>query len=139
MHVVRAIGVEGVVCFHPQPSPPTSCGQPFETSQLGFILLAFVGWLQLSRPYSKISEFRAAYAMTGKNETADSVILKMGTKEFARNTMPAPYWDDERLPDEEQEKIVRTLSYSVDTFFLGVTFSFGFDVNNRLIGKHIYD
>jgi hypothetical protein len=34
MHVVRAIGVEGVVCFHPQLPPPSSCGQPFETSQL---------------------------------------------------------------------------------------------------------
>lgn len=48
-------------------------------------------------------------------------------------------WDDQKLGEDVAEQARVTLSYTVHTFYLPVTFQFSFDSGDRLIAKHRRD
>ncbi len=63
----------------------------------------------------------------------------MARPESSESVVSFPAWDDEQLPPSESERITSGLQYTIETFFLPVTFEFQFDSNQRLVGRHIYD
>lgn len=48
-------------------------------------------------------------------------------------------WEDSPLPKEESSRVASAVWYSVNTFYLPVSFEFTFDEQQRVVGKHIRD
>ena len=49
------------------------------------------------------------------------------------------WWDDEQLGTEADAEVRSAIRYTVNTFFLPVTFEFTFDEAGNLVGRHRYD
>ena len=58
---------------------------------------------------------------------------------FQEKNRKVLWWDDEKINKTKEMEISETIVYSVDTFFLPVTFEFSFDLDGNIIGKHKYD
>lgn len=69
----------------------------------------------------------------------DDVIKAMGTREYRSFNGSAAWWDDERLGQDEDARVRSAIRYTVDTFFLPVSFEFTFDEAGRLVGRHRFD
>lgn len=92
----------------------------------------------LNQPYREIAALDANYLTTQRGMTHEEVIQIMGSPHRI-GSGGAAYWDDERMPSEENIQITQHIEYTVKTFFLPVTFEFSFDKNKLLVARHRYD
>ncbi|GEM_PF-2047531 len=93
----------------------------------------------LHRPFPRIRELHARYRQATRGMTLREVQALMGGP-GERNRFPLmPYWDEQRIGEDVAEQTESTLSYTVPTFYLPVTFHFSFDKDGKLIAKHRLD
>jgi hypothetical protein len=111
---------------------------------IGFCLGAFIFFvvsclIWLSIPGAKIRDLDTRYVTISKGMKRDDVIKAMGTREYRSFNGSAAWWDDERLGQDEDARVRSAIRYTVDTFFLPVSFEFTFDEAGRLVGRHRFD
>lgn len=108
------------------------------------IILISIGttgvWI-LYRQAQLVQQLDANYLLVEKGMSKAQVIELMGKGGRMRveESATAGYWDDERLSDDEGAQIQSSVSYSVATIFLPITFEFSFCEKGKLVGRHIYD
>ena len=98
------------------------------------LCLAALHWTSAS----KLRSLDKTYESFKKGATREEVLALLGAP-AATNPEPTKFWDEAKLSEAELSKISSTVDYSVQTFFLPVTFRFSFDTNGALVGKHRYD
>ena len=108
------------------------------------LLVAVVGALVaavvvLWLPKHRIGKYDAAFATIVRGMSEAQVIQAMGTPDDTVRDRFLPYWDDEPLPDDVKARIKREHRYTVQTFFLPVTWTVGFDENGVVVSKHRWD
>lgn len=111
---------------------------------IGFFLGAFViiiisGAIWLSMPYAKIRDLDTRYASLSKGMHRNDVINAMGKSDYRSVKGAAAWWDDEPLGPDEDARVGSAIRYTVNTFFLPVSFEFTFDEAGNLVGRHRFD
>lgn len=109
-------------------------------SILLLVLVALVplGFFFLYKPAHAIREHRKAYMTTAKGMTLAEVQAIMGGVGRKRNPTPE-WWDSAPLNQVTADQVVLVVAYTVDTFYLPVSFTFGFDKDGKLIARHVFD
>lgn len=101
---------------------------------LGLVASAVWGNLQRSR----IIEVDSRFAKIERGMTLADVEAIMGDdcglSEWSHEKQA--WWDDERLAEEETEKIASSLGVTMKTFFLPITWVITFDRDGTVAGKH---
>ncbi len=97
-------------------------------------------WLLYSTAHT-IKELDRNYQLTEKGMSKAQVEGLMGQngKWLIPDQDPLGFWDEVRMLDSERAQIHSSVSYTVDAFFLQITFEFSFSEDGKLIGRHTYD
>lgn len=105
------------------------------------VIIIAVGWgaFWISLPFSKIRELDARYSTLSKGMHRNEVIAVMRSADFMQQDGAAAWWDDQRLGPEANARVNSSICYTVQTFFLPVTFEFTFNESGELVGRHRYD
>ncbi len=101
-------------------------------------MIPVAGIIWTSRPHAKIEQLDARYLTTIRGMPAAEVVKIMG-EHPTPTTGAAAWWDDLRLGSDADAKVKSAIRYTVDTFFLPVTFEFTFDEEGMLVGRHRFD
>ena len=109
-------------------------------SAIALLVVSAVGTgLWIATPFVRIRQFDKGYSITARGMTEAQVIGLMGRSTATRSDDSRAWWDDTLLGEVEDARIASELSYTVNTFYLPVTFEFTFDAAGKLVGRHVYD
>lgn len=110
-------------------------------SALVVFALLVCGVLYVVLPLRTASKLRARYEQVQRGmsiEEVETLMAQFGIRP-EKSTGSVLMWDDERHPVIEGESVMSVLSYTVETFYLPISFEFTFDNQRRLVGRHISD
>lgn len=102
-----------------------------------FATLAIVG-VFFVRPAIQIRQYDSAYILIGRGASRHLVISYMGPPNARESMARAVFWNGKPLNEEEVARIRSTLNYYVRCG-PGIVWSFSFDDEGKLIGKHRFD
>jgi hypothetical protein len=103
------------------------------------VVVSCLGLYRLLGPYGVIRDLDRRYRQIERGARRLDVEATMGAGGVPYVGPYVAYWDDAPLSDAESGQIVGAVRYTVQTFYLPVTFEFTFDRTGRLVGKHRYD
>jgi hypothetical protein len=105
------------------------------------VLLAFLAYVTVFvlSPLRTTRQLRARYQQVRPGMSAKQVAALMAYPSTTISTAPFPAWDDASLPPAEASRITSAVRYTVRTFYMPVSYEFSFDVQQRVVGRHIYD
>ena len=105
------------------------------------VLLTFLacGAVFVPLPLRTVRQLRVRYQQVQPGISAEQVAALMAYPGTTISTAWFPAWDDALLPPAEASRITSAVRYTVRTFFLPVSYKFGFDAQQRVVGRHIYD
>lgn len=87
----------------------------------------------------RIGAIREEFASIQAGDTRREVEGKLASAMLTGSALPAPFWNERQLSEEDEKRIKSSIGQRIDTFFLPVTFVVSFDEAGRVVGKHIYD
>ena len=89
--------------------------------------------------HHKVDRFQKGYDRVERGITTAELVVIMGEPTFVKPTLRVKYWDWDELPQADADRLATAYCYSVDTFFLPITFAIGLDADGKVVGKHRYD
>ena len=109
---------------------------------LPVIILGVVGVVtyevRVVAPYHKVEKLQEKYATISKGMTKADIIQLMG-EPTGVNGLKAVGWDDAEITPEDRKRIVDSIEYGTNTYFLPVTFVISFDSDGKAVAKHRFD
>jgi len=100
---------------------------------------AGLGGYRLGKPFARARDLDGRFARVERDMPRDRVLAIMGPPDREGLFFERAYWEDSPLSQAETNRIRDELHYTVETFFLPITFVISLDADGCVVGKHRYD
>ena len=105
-----------------------------------FIIVLFIfSIVKLVKPYYHARALHSLYLKTKPGMNLNEITNSMGVPDKITYEAAPVQWDFADVEGVDPSVKRKVLFYSVDTVFLPTSFTFQFDDNGKLIGRHRYD